>query len=159
MKNLKDIVLERLVLSKNKKYLSVEDLLKTKKGKKIGMFSTRNESGDMIYLYYYSLILNSKPVAYLEDWSDDAFGERWQIIVIPDELFDSLNLEEDTRNGGFIVPENIKNHIINIFEFDEDENIDIMSVSIWYSLRNDKQYYGNKNSAYYSFINKIYDNL
>ena len=62
MKQLKDIVLERLILSKTKKYLSVEDLLKTKKGNKLGTFSIRNESGDMMYLYYYSLILNGKEV-------------------------------------------------------------------------------------------------
>lgn len=151
---------ERLILNKTKQYLSYKDLLKTKVGDKLGTYCYRNEDNWMVYLYYYSLTLNGKDVAYLEDWSDgDEFGERWQIIIIPDELFDSLNLEEDTRNGGFIVPENIKNHIINIFEFDENENIDIMSVSIWYSLRNDEKYYGNKNSAYYSFINKIYDNL
>lgn len=159
MKQLKDIVLERLILSKTKKYLSVEDLLKTKKGNKLGTFSIRNESGDMMYLYYYSLILNGKEVAYLEDWSDDEFGERWQIIIIPDELFDSLNLEEDVKNGGFIVPENIKNHIIDIFEFDEEENIDVMSATIWFSLRNDEQYYGANNKQYVSFIKKIHDNL
>lgn len=38
MKHLKDIVLERLVLSKSKKYLTVEDLLKTKIGDKLGTF-------------------------------------------------------------------------------------------------------------------------
>lgn len=158
MKHLKDIVLERLILSKTKKYLTEEDLLKTKKGNKLGTFSIKNEMGDSIYLYYYSLILNDKDVAYLEDWSDDVFGERWQIIIIPDELFDSLNLEEDVKNSGFIVPENIRNHIINIFEFDDEENIDIMSASLWFSLRNDETYYGS-NKQYMSFIKKIQDNL
>ena len=158
MKQLKDIVLERLILSKTKKHLTEEDLLKTKRGNKLGTFSIKNEMGDSIYLYYYSLILNDKDVAYLEDWSDDVFGERWQIIIIPDELFDSLNLEEDDNNGGFIVPENIRNHIINIFEFDYEENIDIMSASLWFSLRNDETYYGS-NKQYMSFIKKIKDNL
>lgn len=159
MKQLKDIVLERLILSKTKKYLSEEDLLKTKKGNKLGTFSIKNDMGDAIYLYYYSLILNDKDVAYLEDWSDDVFGERWQIIIIPNELFDSLNLEEDNNNdGSFIVPENIRNHIINIFEFDDEENIDIMSASLWFSLRDDKTYYGS-NKQYMSFIKKIKDNL
>lgn len=160
MKQLKDIVLERLILSKNKKYLSEEDLLKTKRGNKLGSFIIQNEDGDELYLDYYPLTLNSKDVAFLEDWSDDsAFGERWQIIIIPDELFDSLNLEEDNDNGGsFIVPENIRNHIINIFGFDDDENIDIMSTTMWFSLRNDETYYGS-NKQYMSFIKKIKDNL
>lgn len=160
MKQLKDIVLERLILSKTKKHLSEEDLLKTKKGNKLGTFIINNEDGDELYLDYYPLTLNSNAVAFLEDWSDDsAFGERWQIIIIPDELFDSLNLEEDNDNGGsFIVPENIRNHIINIFEFDDDENIDIMSTTMWFSLRNDETYYGS-NKQYASFIKKIKDNL
>ena len=151
---------ERLVLSKNKKYLTEKDLLKTKVGSKLDTFSIQNADDDTIYLEYYSLVLNSKDVAYLEDWQDTgAFGEHWQILIIPDELFDSLNLEEDTKNGGFIVPENIKTHIIDIFEFDEDENIDIMSVSIWYSLRNDEKYYEANNPTYPSFIKEIHDNL
>lgn len=159
MKQLKDIVLERLILSKNKKYLTEEALLQTKKGNNLGKFSIKNEDGDTVYLEYYSLVLNSKAVAFLEDWSDTVFGERWQIIIIPDALFDSLNLEEDVKNSGFIVPKNIKNHIIDIFEFDEEENIDIMSVSIWYSLRNDETYCGSNNQLYASFVEKIHDNL
>lgn len=158
MKQLKDIVLERLILSKTKKYLSLEDLLKTKRGDELGTFNFRDKDGYLTYLYYYSLTLDGKDVAFLEDWSDgDEFGERWQIIVIPDELFDSLNLEKNKRNDGFIVPENIKNHIINIFDFDEDENIDIMGVSLWFSMRNTDNY--NSNQKYVSFIKKIKDNL
>lgn len=158
MKQLKDIVLERLVLSKNKKYLTVEDLLKTKVGSKLGTFIIQPEIDEEIYLEYYSLVLNNKDVAFLEDWSDDSvFGERWQIIIIPDELFDSLNLEEDDDNGGFIVPENIKNHIIDIFEFDDDENIDINSLSSWFSMRKVENYTSNK--QYMSFIKKLHDNL
>ena len=160
MKHLKDIVLERLVLSKSKKYLTVEDLLKTKIGDKLGTFIIQNTDDEEIYLEYYSLVLNGKDVAFLEDWQDtSAFGERWQIIIIPDELFDSLNLKEDNNNGGFIVPENIKKHIIDIFEFDGDENIDIMSTSIWYSLRNDEKYYNANNPTYPAFIKKIHDSL
>jgi hypothetical protein len=158
MKQLKDIVLERLILSKTKKYLSEEDLLKTKKGNKFGTFSIKNEDY-ALYLEYYSLVLNSKDVAVLEDWQDtDDFGERWQIIIIPDELFDSLNLEEDNDTGSFIVPENIKNHIINIFGFDDDENIDIMSVSSWVSVRSEYTHY-DSDKQYMSFIKKIKDNL
>lgn len=158
MKNLKDIVLERLIINKNNGGLSVEDLLKTKRGDELGTFNIRDKDGDSTYLYYYSLTLDGKDVAFLEDWSDgDEFGERWQIIIIPDELFESLNLEEDTRNGGFIVPENIKNHIINIFDFDEDENIDIMGVSLWFSMRNTDNY--SSNQKYVSFIKNIHDKL
>ena len=49
--------------------------------------------------------------------------------------------------------------LADIFEFDEDENIDIMSVSIWYSLRNDEKYYEANNPTYPSFIKEIHDNL
>lgn len=158
MKQLKDIVLERLILSKTKKHLSEEDLLKTKKGIKLGAFSIQNEDY-ALQLEYYSLVLNSKDVAFLEDWQDtDDFGERWQSIIIPDELAESLDLEEDGDTGGFIVPENIKNHIMNIFEFDDDENIDIMGVSLWVSLRSEYTRY-DSNKQYMSFIKKIKDNL
>lgn len=158
MKNLKDIVLEKLAISKVKKFLSEEDLLKTKVGKKLGTFNIRDKDGDSTYLYYYSLTLDGKDVAFLEDWSDgDEFGERWQIIVIPYELFESLDLEEDTRNGGFIVPENIKNHIIKIFEFDEDENVDIIDVYSWFSMRNTDNY--SSNQKYMSFIKKLHDKI
>lgn len=158
MKKLKDIVLERLIINKNKRGLSVEDLLKTKKGDELGTFNIRSKSGYTTYLYYYSLTLNGKDVAFLEDWSDDdEFGERWQIIVIPYELFESLDLEEDTANGGFKVPENIKNHIINIFDFDEDENIDIIDVYSWFSMRNTKTY--SSNQKYISFIKNLHDNI
>lgn len=158
MKNLKDIVLEKLAISKVKKFLSEEDLLKTKVGKKLGTFNIRDKDGDSTYLYYYSLTLDGKDVAFLEDWSDgDEFGERWQIIVIPYELFESLDLEEDTRNGGFIVPENIKRHIINIFEFDEDENIDIIDVYSWFSMRNTDNY--SSNQKYMSFIKKLHEKI
>lgn len=158
MKQLKDIVLERLILSKTKKHLSEEDLLKTKKGNKLSAFNIQNEDYTL-YLEYYSLVLNSKDVAVLEDWQDtDDLGERWQVIIIPDELFDSLNLEEDNNTGSFIVPENIKNHIINIFGFDDDENIDIMGVSLWGSLRSEYTPHDSK-KQYASFIKKIKDNL
>lgn len=158
MKQLKDIVLERLILSKTKKYLSEEDLLKTKKGNKLGTFSIQNEDY-ALQLEYYSLVLNSKDVAFLEDWQDtDDFGDRWQSIIIPDELAESLDLEEDGDTGGFIVPENIKNHIINIFGFDDDENIDIMGVSLWVSLRSEYIPHDSK-KQYASFIKKIKDNL
>lgn len=158
MKNLKDIVLEKLAISKVKKFLSEEDLLKTKVGKKLGTFNIRDKDGDSTYLYYYSLTLDGKDVAFLEDWSDgDEFGERWQIIVIPYELFETLDLEEDTRNGGFIVPENIKNHIINIFEFDEDENVDIIDVYSWFSMRNTDIY--SSNQKYMSFIKELHDKI
>ena len=158
MKNLKDIVLERLIINKNKRVLSVEDLLETKRGDELGTFNIRAKSGYMTYLYYYSLTLNGKDVAFLEDWSDDdEFAERWQIIVIPYELFESLDLEEDTRNGGFIVPENIKKHIINIFDFDEDENIDIIDVYSWFSMRNNETY--SSNQKYISFIKNLHDNI
>lgn len=158
MKQLKDIVLERLILSKTKKHLSEEDLLKTKKGNKLGSFSIQNEDYTL-YLEYYSLVLNSKDVAFLEDWQDtDDFGERWQSIIIPDELAESLDLEEDGDTGGFIVPENIKNHIIHIFGFDDDENIDIMGVSLWVSLRSEYVPH-DSNKQYASFIKKIQDNL
>lgn len=157
MKNLKDIVLERLLISKVKKCLTIEDLLKTKVGSKLGTFSIQTKTGIDLYLEYYSLILNSNDVAFLEDWSDgDEFGERWQIIIIPDELFDSLNLKEDTRKGGFIVPKNIKTHIIDIFEFD-DENIDIISISSWFSLRKNENY--NSNQKYITFIEKLHDKI
>lgn len=154
MKQLKDIVLERLILSKTKKHLSEEDLLKTKKGNKLGTFIIQTETSEELYLEYYSLTLNGNEVAFLEDWEDkDDFGDRWQSIIIPDELAESLDLEEDGDTGGFIVPENIRNHIMNIFEFDDDENIDIMGVSLWFSLRNDETYYGS-NKQYASFIKK-----
>jgi hypothetical protein len=159
MKQLKDIVLERLILSKTKKHLSEEDLLKTKKGNKLGTFIIHPETNEEIYLEYYSLTVNGNEVAFLEDWQDaDDFGDRWQSIIIPDELAESLDLEEDGDTGGFIVPENIKNHIMNIFEFDDDENIDIMGVSLWFSIRSDETYYGS-NKQYASFIKKIHDNL
>lgn len=104
------------------------------------------------------MTLDGKDVAFLEDWSDgDEFGERWQIIVIPYELFETLDLEEDTRNGGFIVPENIKNHIIKIFEFDEDENVDIIDVYSWFSMRNTDIY--SSNQKYMSFIKKLHDKI
>ena len=159
MKNLIDIVLERLILSKTKKYLSEEDLLKTKKGNKLGTFIIHPETSEEIYLEYYSLTLNGNEVAFLEDWQDtDDFGDRWQSIIIPDELAESLDLEEDGDTGGFIVPENIKNHIMNIFEFDDGENIDIMGVSLWVSLRSEYPGY-DSNKQYISFIKKIKDNL
>lgn len=160
MKNLKDIVLERLILNKTKKYyLSEEDLLKTKKGDELGTFTIKGENGDDIYLDYYSLTLNGNDVAFLEDWQDTGdFGTRWQSIIIPDELFESLDLEKDGDTEGFIVPENIKNHIMNIFEFDDDENIDIMGVSLWFSIRNDERNYSS-NHEYASFIKNIRDNL
>lgn len=158
MKNLKDIVLERLIINKTKRGLSLEDLLKTKRGEELGTFNFRDKDGYLTYLYYYSLTLDGKDVAFLEDWSDgDEFGERWQIIVIPYELFESLDLEEDTRNGGFIVPENIKSHIINIFDFDEDENIDIIDVYSWFSMRNTDNY--SSNQKYVSFIKKLHDSI
>ena len=69
-----------------------------------------------------------------------------------------MDLEEDGDTGGFIVPENIKNHIMNIFEFDDDENIDIMGVSLWVSLRSEYTRY-DSNKQYISFIKKIKDNL
>lgn len=154
MKNLKDIVLEKLLISKAKKCLTVEDLLNTKVGSKLGSFSINDE----IYLEYYSLVLNGKDEAFLEDWEDtDNFGDRWQSIIVPDELVKSLNLEEDGDTGGFIVPENIKKHIMDIFEFDDDENIDIMGVSSWYSLRKAENY--DSNREYMAFIEKLHDNL
>lgn len=154
MKNLKDIILEKLKISTAQKCLTVEDLLKTKVGKELGTFTINDE----IYLEYYSLILNGKDVAYIEGWEDtDDFGERWQNIIIPDELFDSLNVEEDDKTGGFIVPENIKNHIIRIFEFDDDENINIISSSLWFSLR-DTENYGS-NHEYTAFIEELRDKL
>lgn len=159
MKTIKQHIFERIIINRNKKYLPEEYLLKTKKGNNIGKFSFKTYGGDTVYLEYYSLVLNSKAIAFLEDWQDTAvFGECWKIIIISDELFDSLNLEDDVKTGGFIVPKDIKNHIINIFEFDEDENIDIMSATIWYSLRNDETYHG-FNKQYASFIEKIHDNL
>lgn len=154
MKNLKDIVLEKLLISKAKKCLTVEDLLNTKVGSKLGSFSINDE----IYLEYYSLVLNGKDEAFLEDWEDtDDFGDRWQSIIVPDELIKSLDLEEDGDTGGFIVPENIKKHIMDIFEFDDDENIDIMGVSSWYSLRKAENYGSNR--EYMAFIEKLHDNL
>ena len=154
MKQLKDLVLEKLSISKAKKCLTVEDLLNTKVGSKLGSFSINDE----IYLEYYSLVLNGKDEAFLEDWEDtDDFGDRWQSIIIPDELVKSLDLEEDGDTGGFIVPENIKKHIMNIFEFDDDENIDIMGVSLWYSLRKAENYGSNR--EYMAFIEKLHDNL
>ena len=154
MKQLKDLVLEKLSISKAKKCLTVEDLLNTKVGSKIGSFSINDE----LYLEYYSLVLNGKDEAFLEDWEDtDDFGDRWQSIIVPDELVKSLDLEEDGDTGGFIVPENIKKHIMNIFEFDDDENIDIMGVSLWYSLRKAENYGSNR--EYMAFIEKLRDNL
>lgn len=160
MKNLKDIVLEKLAISRAKKYsLSEEDLIKTKKGDKIGTFTVKGGNGDDIYLDYYSLTLNGDDVAFLEDWQDTGdFGTRWQSIIIPDELFKSLDLEEDGDTEGFIVPENIKNHIMNIFEFDDDENIDIMGVSLWFSIRNDERNY-RSNHEYSSFIKELHEKI
>ena len=154
MKQLKDLVLEKLLISKAKKCLTVEDLLNTKVGSKLGSFSINDE----IYLEYYSLVLNGKDEAFLEDWEDtDDFGDRWQSVIVPDELVKTLDLEEDGDTGGFIVPENIKKHIMNIFEFDDDENIDIMGVSTWYSLRKAENYGSNR--EYMAFIEKLHDNL
>lgn len=154
MKQLKDLVLEKLSISKAKKCLTVEDLLNTKVGSKIGSFSINDE----LYLEYYSLVLNGKDEAFLEDWEDtDDFGDRWQSIIVPDELVKSLDLEEDGDTGGFIVPENIKKHIMNIFEFDDDENIDIMGVSLWYSLRKAENYGSNR--EYMAFIEELRDKL
>lgn len=144
----------KLSISKAKKCLTVEDLLNTKVGSKIGSFSINDE----LYLEYYSLVLNGKDEAFLEDWEDtDDFGDRWQSIIIPDELANSLDLEEDGDTGGFIVPENIKNHIINIFEFDDDENIDIIGVSSWYSMRKAENY--GSNHEYTAFIEELRDKL
>lgn len=149
MKQLTKYILERLVLSKNKKS---NDSFKT-----IQMFTQEEEFDiDGVSLDYFKGISpNNQTICYVECFNE-RFGDHFMLVIFGDDayldLVNEYNLEEVEDLGWNEAPEELVELVQD--KLDTELRVYVTGVGAWYDSR---YYYAD--SKLYDFIEKINEEL
>lgn len=151
MKALKDIVLERLVLSKNKK--SSVDSFKT-----IQMFVQEEQLDErgLLLDYFIGIDSNKQTICYVECFNE-RYGERFMLVIFNDDIYLDLvneyNLEEIEDLGWNQAPEELVKIVQD--KLDTELPVYITGVGAWY----DSRYNYSDLKRYNQYIEKVYNIL
>lgn len=150
MKQLTKYILERLVLSKNKK--SSTDSFKT-----IQMFMQDDQFdiNGVSLDYFKGIGPNNQTICYVECFNE-RFGDRFMLVIFNDDIYLDLvseyNLEENKELGWNEAPEELVEIVQD--KLDTELRVYVTGVGAWY----DSRYYYADNKLY-DFIEKINEEL
>lgn len=150
MKQLTKYILERLVLSKNKK--------SNDSFKNIQMF-TQDEQFDENRLsldYFIGTDSNKQTICYVECF-DERFGDRFMLVIFNDDIYldmvNEYNLEEIEDLGWNEAPEELVEIVQD--KLDTELPVFISGAGLWYDTR----YNHISLQRYEKFIEKVYNEL
>lgn len=151
MKQLTKYILERLVLSKNKKS-------STDSFKNIQMFIQEDQfdENSLSLDYFKGIDSNNQTICYVECFNE-RFGNRFMLAIFNDDIYLDLvneyNLEENEDLGWNQAPEELVKMVQD--KLDTELPVYIAGVGVWYDTR----YYTIDLQRYEKFIEKILEEL